>query len=77
MKVDGLHKSLDQIPATEKAMLLMKYQDNFSIKEIAKTFNISESVTKLRISRKNKKLYLEHLALFSLIALKILLPLKK
>jgi RNA polymerase sigma factor (sigma-70 family) len=80
MKAEGLRKSLEQIPATEKAMLLMKYQDNFSIKEISETFHISESATKMRLLRtkeKMKRLYLEHIALFSLIALKILLLFKK
>lgn len=80
MKAEGLHKSLEQISSKEKAMLLMKYQDNFSIKEIAETFDLTESATKMRLLRtkeKMKKLYLEHLALFSLIVLKILLLLKK
>ncbi len=80
MKAAGLHKSLDQIPAKEKAMLLMKYQDNFSIREISETFKISESATKMRLLRtkeKMKRLYLEHMALFSLVVLKILLLFKK
>jgi DNA-directed RNA polymerase specialized sigma24 family protein len=51
MKPEGLHKSLEQIPATEKAMLLMKYQDNFSVKEISETFKISESASKMRLLR--------------------------
>jgi DNA-directed RNA polymerase specialized sigma24 family protein len=61
-------------------MLLMKYQDNFSIREISETFKISESATKMRLLRtkeKMKKLYLEHIALFSLVALKVLLLFKK
>jgi DNA-directed RNA polymerase specialized sigma24 family protein len=41
MKTEGLYKSLEQIPATEKAMLLIKHQDNFSIKEISEAFKIS------------------------------------
>ncbi|MFT5884024.1 MAG: RNA polymerase sigma factor (sigma-70 family) [Arcticibacterium sp.] len=80
MKTEGLQKSLEQIPETEKAMLLMKYQDNFSIREISETFKISESATKMRLLRtkeKMKKLYLEHIALFSLVALKVLLLFKK
>ena len=80
MKQDGLKKSLEQISPQEKAILLMKYQDNFSIKEIAESFDLSESATKMRLLRtkeKMKKLYLEHIAMFSLIVLKILLLLKK
>lgn len=80
MKAEGLHKSLEQVSPQEKAMLLMKYQDDFSIKEIAQTFELSESATKMRLMRtkeKMKKLYLEHVALFALIALKIILFLKR
>lgn len=80
MKKEGLQKSLDEISPDEKAMLLMKYQDDFSIKEIAQTFKISESATKMRLLRtkeKMKKLYLEHIVLFSLFILKILLLFKR
>ncbi|WP_304233562.1 RNA polymerase sigma factor [Jiulongibacter sediminis] len=80
MKKEGLQKSLEEISPDEKAMLLMKYQDEFSIKEIAQTFQISESATKMRLLRtkeKMKKLYLEHVILISLFVLKILLLFRK
>jgi RNA polymerase sigma-70 factor (ECF subfamily) len=80
MKKEGLQKSLEEISPDEKAMLLMKYQDDFSIKEIAQTFKISESATKMRLLRtkeKMKKLYLDHLVLISIFVLKILLLIKK
>ncbi|MGR3810797.1 RNA polymerase sigma factor [Jiulongibacter sp. NS-SX5] len=80
MKKEGLQKSLEQISSDEKAMLLMKYQDNFSIKEIADTFEISESATKMRLMRtkeKMKKLYSEHVILITLLVLKILLLFKR
>lgn len=80
MQSEGLRKSLEEIAPEEKAMLLMKYQDNFSVKEIAETFNISESATKMRLLRtkeKMKKLYLRHVALVGLIILKIFMLLKR
>lgn len=80
MKSTGLKRSLDQIPSDEKALLLMKYQDDFSIKEISETLKISESAVKMRLLRskdKLKKLYLENLAIFGLIVLKIILFWKK
>ena len=80
MQSEGLRKSLEEIAPEEKAMLLMKYQDNFSVKEIAETFNISESATKMRLMRtkeKMKKLYLRHVALVGLIILKIFMLLKR
>jgi len=35
----------------EKVLLLMKYQDNLSMKEIAETLRISEDATKMRLKR--------------------------
>ena len=76
MQGTGVRKSLEQIPSDEKALLLMKYQDDFSIKEIADTLNISESAVKMRLLRSKEKLrkvYLENFALFGLIIIKLLL----
>jgi RNA polymerase sigma-70 factor (ECF subfamily) len=72
----GVRKSLEHIPSDEKALLLMKYQDDFSIKEIADTLNISESAVKMRLLRSKEKLrkvYLENFALFGLIIIKLIL----
>jgi RNA polymerase sigma factor (sigma-70 family) len=80
MRGEGLRKSLEKIPSDEKALLLMKYQDDFSIKEIADTLNISESAVKMRLLRSKEKLkkhYLENIAIFSLIILKLLIFWKK
>lgn len=80
MKSEVLKKSLQEITAEERTMLLMKYQDDFSIKEIADSFNISESATKMRLMRtkeKMKKIYLQHLMILTLIFLKLLMLFKK
>jgi RNA polymerase sigma-70 factor (ECF subfamily) len=80
MQSEGLKKSLEKIPSDEKALLLMKYQDDFSIKEISDALNISESAVKMRLMRskeKLKKLYLENIAVFILIFLKVLYFFKK
>lgn len=80
MQGSGLKKSLEQMPSDEKALLLMKYQDDFSIKDIAETLNISESAVKMRLLRSKEKLrkfYLENFALAGLIIIKILLFWKK
>lgn len=74
MQGNGVRKSLEHIPSDEKALLLMKYQDDFSIKEIADTLNISESAVKMRLLRSKEKLrkvYLENFALFGLIIIKL------
>ncbi|MFT6880638.1 MAG: hypothetical protein ACI8UX_001302 [Psychromonas sp.] len=65
MKAEGLKKGPEQTPAKEKAMLLMKYYDDFGIRE---NFETSERTTKIRVLRtkeKVKKLNLEHVTLFS------------
>ncbi|MCP9769184.1 RNA polymerase sigma factor [Lacihabitans sp. LS3-19] len=80
MHSEGLKKSMEKIPSDEKALLLMKYQDDFSIKEIADTLNISESAVKMRLLRskdKLRKLYLENIAVVGLIIIKLILFWKK
>jgi len=80
MQGQELKKSLDQISPDEKALLLMKYQDDFSIKDIANTFKISESAVKMRLMRtkeKIKRLYFENIAVVALLILKIILFWKK
>lgn len=80
MQTEGLRKTLELVSPEEKAILLMKYQDDFSIKEIADTFDLSESAVKMRLMRtreKVKKIYLENFAFFLLIFIKITLYLKK
>jgi RNA polymerase sigma-70 factor (ECF subfamily) len=51
LKAEKLSAALQIIKVDEKAILLMKYQDDFSIKEIAAAFEISESAVKMRLSR--------------------------
>ncbi len=60
MKVERLLELLEKVSPHDKMILLMKYQDNMSIKDIQKVFDISESAVKMRINRakgKIKKLY--------------------
>lgn len=44
-------KIMDIIHPEEKAILLMKYQDNLSVKEIGKALRITESAVKMRLKR--------------------------
>lgn len=80
MQGKQLNKALESIPSDEKALILMKYQDDFSIKEIAETLNITESAVKMRLMRskeKLRKLYMENMVIFALIILKIIFFWKK
>ena len=60
MKVERLLELLEKVSPHDKMILLMKYQDGMSIKQIQEVFDISESAVKMRINRakgKIKKLY--------------------
>lgn len=75
MQTQGLKKALQKIDPEEKAILLMKYQDNFSIKEISETFKISESAVKMRLMRtkeKLKKIYTENIIFFLIVIIKVI-----
>ncbi len=63
MKVERLQKLLDMVTVDDKMILLMKYRDSLSIKQIQEVYGISESAVKMRINRakgKVKKLYRTH-----------------
>ena len=55
IEVKKLKIVLDTIPVGDKAVLLMKYQDNMSIKEIATVLNKSESAIKMKLKRAKHK----------------------
>ena len=50
-----LKEVLNILPAGDKAILLMKYQDEFSIKEICAVLDKSESAVKMKIKRAKEK----------------------
>lgn len=56
---ENLFIILELIHPEEKVLLLMKYQDNLPIKQIAKTLRISEDAVKMRLKRaRTRVLYL-------------------
>lgn len=63
-----LKKVLDEIPAGDKAILLMKYQDDFSIKDICGILNKSESAVKMKIKRAKEKFVKTYKALYKDVA---------
>jgi RNA polymerase sigma-70 factor (ECF subfamily) len=48
---DNLMKIMEMIHPEEKALLLMKYQDNLPGRQIAQTLRISEDAVKMRLKR--------------------------
>lgn len=55
MEALRLSEILDSLEPDEKAILLMKYQDDMSIKDISSALNASESAVKMRIKRTKAK----------------------
>ncbi|MCF7560650.1 RNA polymerase sigma factor [Sabulilitoribacter multivorans] len=51
LKEDTLKLALEAIAPEDKMILLLKYQDDFSIKNIMEVLNISESAVKMRLKR--------------------------
>ncbi|MFN4145048.1 MAG: RNA polymerase sigma factor [Runella sp.] len=79
MQTARLKEVLAQISPEERTILLMKYQDDFSIKEIADTFGLTESAVKMRLKRSKEKLkkkYLEGIILWVLLISKMMHELK-
>ena len=56
MKVEMLKEALGQISPDDKMVLLMKYRDQMSIKEIEELLGLGESAVKMRIKRAKDKL---------------------
>ncbi len=56
MKVDKLKIALEMISPEEKMILLLKYQDFLSIKDIEDVLGIGESAVKMRVKRAKDKL---------------------
>ena len=65
MNVKRLKVVLDKIPVTDKSILLMKYQDQMSIKEIGDVMSKSESAIKMKIKRAKQKCLKTHQTLFT------------
>lgn len=51
LRIVQLEWALEEIKPEEKMILLMKYQDDLSIKNIEEVLNLSESAVKMRIKR--------------------------
>jgi len=62
--VKRLKVILEELPTGDKAILLMKYQDEFSIREISEMLDKSESAVKMKIKRAKQKFKKLHSDLF-------------
>ncbi|WP_428741274.1 RNA polymerase sigma factor [Tenacibaculum sp.] len=55
LKSDKLVKALEMISPEEKMILLMKYQDDMSVKDISEGLGLGESAVKMRLKRAKEK----------------------
>ncbi|KAF4530518.1 hypothetical protein B566_EDAN018643, partial [Ephemera danica] len=55
MEAQKLNNTLDKITTEEKSLILMKYQDDLSIKEIGEVMKLTESAVKMRLKRTKDK----------------------
>lgn len=55
LRVMHLEQALTEISPLEKMILLMKYQDDMSIKEIQEALNLGESAVKMRLKRSKNR----------------------
>ncbi|MBL4606114.1 MAG: sigma-70 family RNA polymerase sigma factor [Flavobacteriaceae bacterium] len=55
LKSDQLAKALKIIDPKDKMILLMKYQDDISIRELSEVLELSESAVKMRLKRAKEK----------------------
>jgi RNA polymerase sigma factor (sigma-70 family) len=79
MDEQKLSNTLNLISLEDKSLILMKYQDDLSIKEIGEAMKLSESAVKMRLKRAKEKvrsLYLTNLFFWGVLLAKILLILK-
>ena len=56
MKANKLEKALEMVAPEDKSILLLKYQDGASIKELADLMELGESAIKMRLKRAKAKL---------------------
>lgn len=71
MDMQQLGKALDKIPADDRAMLILKYKDRLSIKELAEMSGKTENAIKMKLKRAKDKVR-EHYDKILLIVLIIL-----
>ncbi|GAB2782952.1 RNA polymerase sigma factor [Rhabdobacter roseus] len=70
-----LQQAMAQLNTDEKTLLMMKYQDDMSIREIAEVLGVTESAVKMRLLRSRAKLrkrYFETMLFLGLLLSKLL-----
>lgn len=75
MEASRLINAMSQLTPGEQSLLMMKYQDDLSIRDIAEISSLTESAIKMRLKRAKEKLrkhYMEALVFWLLLLTKLL-----
>lgn len=56
IELERLKSLLYELPAEDRMLLLLKYQDEFSIKQLAEIYQLKESAVKMRLKRNKAKI---------------------
>jgi RNA polymerase sigma-70 factor (ECF subfamily) len=56
LKSDKLARAMEIVDPNDKVILLMKYQDDMSIKELSQVLDVGESAVKMRLKRAKEKI---------------------
>ncbi|OIN57255.1 RNA polymerase sigma factor [Arsenicibacter rosenii] len=73
MSIQGLRKAMEKMTTEERSLLLLKYQDDVTIRDMAEILNLTDSAVKMRLKRakdKLKKRYLESVVFGILVTLR-------
>ena len=65
IKINRLSNLLNKLEPDERMILLMKYRDDVSIKELSRILELNDSAVKMRLSRARQKIIDLNKALFS------------
>lgn len=60
MRIKKLEIALENINPDDKAILLLKYQDDISVKELQTVLKVGESAVKMRLKRARIRVLEEH-----------------
>lgn len=64
LRAERLDKVLKEIDATDRAILLMKYDDELAVSDIQEAFSLSESAVKMRLLRARERAVAKYRSLY-------------
>lgn len=64
-RIDRMKEIMDRIPSDDKSILMMKYLDGMSIREIGETIDKTESAIKMKIKRAKMRFVKIHKTLYT------------